>query len=150
MTEADRDHLHLQPLHGRLADGQPALEQEFTERGLARLRSAVLAHAGELGLTEPRLSELVLAVHELATNAILHGGGHGRLRLWRHAGAIHCQVSDQGPGWDGRLPEYSAPPLPGANGGAGLWVVRRITDQLHVQSGAYGTTVTISVPLETR
>lgn len=47
-------------------------------------RSAVSAHATHAGLAEGRVYDLVAAAHELAANAVQHGGGAGRLRLWHH------------------------------------------------------------------
>ena len=60
----------------------PVLDQEFDSGNLYALRAAVQAHVDQAGLSEDRASDVVLAVHELAANAIAHGAGHGRLRLW--------------------------------------------------------------------
>ena len=65
----------------------PVLDQEFDSGNLYALRAAVQAHVDQAGLSEDRASDVVLAVHELAANAIAHGAGHGRLRLWDLAGA---------------------------------------------------------------
>jgi anti-sigma regulatory factor (Ser/Thr protein kinase) len=73
------------------------LDQEFDSGTLYALRAAVLAHAGQAGLSEDRVSEVVLAIHELAANAIAHGAGHGRLRMWERADALNCEVADAGP-----------------------------------------------------
>jgi Histidine kinase-like ATPase domain len=63
-------------------DRQPpaVLDQGFDNDSLYALREAVAAHAMQAGLAEGRVGDLVLAVHELASNAIRHGGGRGRLR----------------------------------------------------------------------
>jgi anti-sigma regulatory factor (Ser/Thr protein kinase) len=74
----------------------PILDQEFDSGTLYALRSAVQAHADLAGLPEDRASEVVLAVHELAANAIAHGAGHGRLRIWDLADALSCEVVDAG------------------------------------------------------
>ncbi|WP_430285336.1 ATP-binding protein, partial [Salmonella enterica] len=37
-------------------------------------------------------------VHEVITNAVRHGGGAGRIRLWRDGPQLHCQVIDSGAG----------------------------------------------------
>src|SRR6516165_759001 len=75
----------------------PLLDQEFDSGTLYALRAAVQAHAGQAGLSEDRVGEVVLAVHELAANAIAHGAGHGHLRMWDLAGALSCEVVDDGP-----------------------------------------------------
>jgi anti-sigma regulatory factor (Ser/Thr protein kinase) len=78
------------------------LDQEFDSGTLYALRAAVQAHAGQAGLPEDRTGEVVLAIHELAANAIAHGAGHGRLRMWERAGALSCEIVDAGPGGAGR------------------------------------------------
>ena len=78
------------------------LDQEFDSGTLYALRAAVQAHAGQAGLSEDRTGEVVLAIHELAANAIAHGAGHGRLRMWEQAGALSCEIADAGPVGAGR------------------------------------------------
>jgi len=78
------------------ADGSPLLEQPFSSDSLYALRAAVAAHAAQAGVPAGQVPDLVIAVHELATNAIRHGAGHGRLRIWAGGGALHCEVSDDG------------------------------------------------------
>jgi hypothetical protein len=64
----------------------PLLDQEFDSGTLYALRAAVQAQAGQAGLSEDRVGEVVLAVHELAANVIAHGAGHGHLRMWEAGG----------------------------------------------------------------
>ena len=127
------------------------LDQEFDSGTLYALRAAVQAHVGQAGLPEYRVGEVVLAIHELAANAIAHGAGHGRLRMWERAGALSCEIVDAGPvgagpptgpslGGAGRPtgPSEAADPWPAANG-HGLWLVRQVADQLDLRSGPRGT-----------
>ena len=83
----------------------PLLDQEFDSGTLYALRAAVQAHASRAGLSEDRVGEVVLAVHELAANAIAHGAGHGRLRMWDLAGALSCEIVDAGPAGRGLCPQ---------------------------------------------
>src|ERR1700685_2442207 len=100
----------------------PVLDQEFDSGNLYALRAAVQAHVGQAGLSEDRASEVVLAVHELAANAIAHGAGHGRLRLWDLAGALSCEIADGGaPGTTDS--SETADPWPAADG-HGPWLGR--------------------------
>jgi anti-sigma regulatory factor (Ser/Thr protein kinase) len=48
--------------------------------------------------------DVVLAVNELASNAVRHGAGRGRLRMWGQDGAVCCQVQDAG-----RTPDPASP-----------------------------------------
>lgn len=123
----------------------PALRQRFDGRGLLALRSAVAAYAAELGAGD-RLDDMVLVAHELSTNVVRHGGGHGELRLWRDGDRLLCRVTDAGPGMAdaaGHGGELPAPHLPG---GRGLWIVRRLS-AVRIETGSDGTTVTASMPL---
>jgi anti-sigma regulatory factor (Ser/Thr protein kinase) len=47
-------------------------------------------------MSEMRARDAMLAVHELAANAVRHGAGRGRLRMWSQEGALCCQVRDGG------------------------------------------------------
>jgi anti-sigma regulatory factor (Ser/Thr protein kinase) len=58
------------------------LDMFFTAADLARLRRCLTDTARLAGLAEPRRGEFVLAVHEVTGNAVQHGGGRGRARLW--------------------------------------------------------------------
>jgi anti-sigma regulatory factor (Ser/Thr protein kinase) len=123
-----------------------ALDQAFDLSGLYPLRAAVAAHATELGLHEQHISGLLIAATELATNAIRHGGGTGRLRMWRTDVTLHVQVSDDGPGiTDPHLAGTRPVPLT-AVGGRGLWIVRQLCDHLHIATMA-GATITASFDL---
>src|SRR5216683_1269436 len=79
----------------------PALDQVFDGDSLYALRAAVAAHGLQAGLAEGRLGDLVLAVHELAANAVRHGGGRGRLQIWDTGGMLRCEVTDDGAGRSG-------------------------------------------------
>ena len=135
------------------------LDQEFDSGTLYALRAAVQAHVGQAGLPEDRVGEVVLAIHELAANAIAHGAGHGRLRMWERAGALSCEIVDAGPvgagpptgpslGGAGRPtgPSEAADPWPAANG-HGLWLVRQVADQLDLRSGPRGTRAVVTFAL---
>lgn len=109
-------------------------------------RHALEAFAARAGLAGRQLQGFVLAADELLTNAIVHGGGTGRLRCWVSGHRLHCEVSDAGPG----LPaHHKAGELPAADrpSGRGIWLVRRLCDDLAITTGRCGTTVRVSVPL---
>ena len=103
---------------GRLDARVLLLDQEFDPDTLHVLRAALRAHARQAGLAEELAGDLVLAVHELAANAIAHGAGDGHLRLWHLPGALSCEITDDGPAAtsggppDGDPPDESAPPAP--------------------------------------
>jgi anti-sigma regulatory factor (Ser/Thr protein kinase) len=121
-------------------DGESAaLDQAFDDDSLYALWAAVAAHGSQAGLSEGRTRDLVLAVHELAANAVRHGAGQGRLRLWAAPDAVRCEVTDTGiPGEAADAARWQAEP------GHGLWLVRRIADSASVRSGASGTVAAVT------
>jgi anti-sigma regulatory factor (Ser/Thr protein kinase) len=120
----------------------PVLDQEFDSGNLYALRAAVQAHVGQAGLSEDRASDVVLVVHELAANAIAHGAGHGRLRLWDLAGALSCEIADGGtPGTTDSSDTVN--PWPTVDG-HGLWLVRQVADHLDLRSGPRGTRAVVT------
>jgi anti-anti-sigma factor len=122
----------------------PILDQAFDAGSLYTLRAAVAAHASQAGLAPGRADDLVIAVHELAANAVRHGAGHGRLRIWRSEAALLCEITDDG------LPD--APEAPDTvpwrtEPGHGLSLVRQVADHTSLRSGRDGTSAAISFAL---
>jgi anti-sigma regulatory factor (Ser/Thr protein kinase) len=118
---------------GRIA-GEDATELEFTIDHLGSLRSAVTTAAQSASLQAERTADLVLAVNELATNSICHGGGHGTLRMWREEGALLCEVRDRGEIPEGALRHDAERPDPDAMSGRGLWLVDQLCDAVQIVS----------------
>jgi len=83
----------------------------------------------------------VVAVNELLTNAVRHGGGTGHVTLWHVDGSVVCEVSDHGGGLGDLRPGR---PAPDELGGRGLWLVRALTDSIDIKTGPEGTAVRIS------
>ncbi|WP_329104196.1 ATP-binding protein [Micromonospora sp. NBC_01699] len=130
-------------------DAPPPLTETFDRARVTELRHSVAAFAEASGLTGERLDDFVLVVNELITNAVRHGGGRGRLRLWRASGTVTCEISDHGSGIDADRLDDRRRPAPDTTGGWGLWLARRLSDELVVQTGPAGTTVRISASLTT-
>jgi anti-sigma regulatory factor (Ser/Thr protein kinase) len=132
----------------------PVLEQAFDRFSLDALRAAVAAHAFRAGAPPAQAGDLVLVVHELAANAVVHGAGRGRLRAWRDGQAMHCEVSDDGPrpgtGDAARWPQAAGTAWWPAERGHGLWVVSQLADQTSLRSGPGGTLASARLPLGLR
>jgi anti-sigma regulatory factor (Ser/Thr protein kinase) len=122
-----------------------ALDRAFDADTLSDLRKAVLAEATALGMPDDRAGDVMLAVHELAANAVRHGAGAGRVSMSALAGRLHCQVSDAGPARiDGQAPggqEIAPQPWP-VQPGPGLWLVQTAADQFSMASGPAGSRMT--------
>ena len=124
------------------ATGQPVLDQQFDDESLYALRSAVAAHGSQAGLAEGRLGDLVLVVHELAANAIQHGAGRGRLRIWNTGTELRCEVADDGinhgSGGDAEA-DRRDPAHWSIEPGHGLWVSRQVADRASLNGSSSGT-----------
>jgi anti-sigma regulatory factor (Ser/Thr protein kinase) len=131
-----------------LSSATVVLEQTFHSDTLFALRSAVAAHGTELGLTGHRLGDLVLVAHELAANAVRHGGATegvpGRLRLWRAVEGVVCQVTDRGPGLSNPSVGADAVAVT-ATHGRGLWIARQVGQDVTIDTGPDGTVVTVTI-----
>lgn len=117
----------------------------FDRDSLHALRERVTVHAAAEGLTGRRVTDLAFAVHELACNSVLHGGGAGCLRLWRERDRVVCEVQDRGVIEDSLVGRRRPA---GAIGGAGLWLVNQLADLVQIRSGPeLGTVVRIQMAL---
>jgi anti-sigma regulatory factor (Ser/Thr protein kinase) len=110
---------------------------------LAPMRAFVALHAARLGVPADRLDEFILAINEVATNALRHGGGHGEVRLWATERRVVCEISDGGTASDQFLGFLR--PDPHAGQGHGLWIARQLCDLLEIRTGQPGTTVRLHV-----
>jgi anti-sigma regulatory factor (Ser/Thr protein kinase) len=117
----------------------PPPEFAFGSGALAGLRELVAREAAAAGLDPDRAADLVLAVDEVATNSLRHGGGRGTLRIWSDGDAVVCEVRDRGRIEDplvGRV----RPPLE-QDGGRGLWLVNQLCDLVQLRSSERGAVV---------
>ena len=139
-SSAGGDHVSRRGLSG--------LDQSFDRGSLYALRAAVAAHAAAAGLPRLRVYDVVAATHELAANAVRHGAGRGRLRLWVEDQRLRCEVSDDGPAGDDAGSAAGNNADPGAkwstSHGHGLWLVDQVADQVSLDHGPGGTTATVT------
>jgi anti-sigma regulatory factor (Ser/Thr protein kinase) len=113
--------------------------------GLAALREQVTRKGHECGLANQRINDLVLIANELTSNVVRHGGGTGSMRLWHDDASVYCQVTDSGSGMADPLGVGRQPSRPDAVTGRGLWMIRQLADEVRIDSGPTGTTVTVRV-----
>jgi anti-sigma regulatory factor (Ser/Thr protein kinase) len=98
------------------------------------LRAQVQARATAEGWLSPeRVENLLLAVSEVATNGIRHGGEQRELQVWLTDDAVVCEVTDNGPVPPGPLAGY-LPPRAGVIGGMGLWLVQQLCDAMAIRT----------------
>ena len=100
--------------------------------------------AAPTNLAVDRIEELTLAFSEVVTNAVVHGGGAARVRVWATPVELICVVDDDGDGCDDVLLGFTRPPV-GSEGGFGTWLARRFFDRVEfVRSAATGFTVVMT------
>lgn len=112
----------------------------FRLADLPDLRDFAAVAARRIGMTEDAVGDVILAVNEIATNAVTHGTAKAQLRIWTDAGDLFVEIHDDGAGW---LPDVPPAPGPRATSGMGLWVARRLAADLSFATGVTGSTVTM-------
>ncbi|MBN6052116.1 ATP-binding protein, partial [Nonomuraea sp. RK-328] len=130
------------------------LDQPFDADVLYALRATLEAHATHAGMPDGRAMDLVITVHELATNAVVHGAGAGRVRIWRVGETLRCEVSDAGPATRPAASDFHAAGPAGGEErrisvpdaarwpvehGHGLWIARFLPDRFTISSVPEGT-----------
>ena len=121
------------------AAARSVLDQCFDASTLSALRAAAQACVAQAGIPAERATDIVIALHELAANAVRHGAGSGRLRIWDPIGALYCRVDDDGQAatrskghggaQDGAFPARTSPTAGPASPGTvcgwpGRWPIR--------------------------
>jgi anti-sigma regulatory factor (Ser/Thr protein kinase) len=139
-------HEATSPFHGELPMpcNQPQ-ELAFTSEELAPLRRFVSKRAADASLDSDRTADLVLAVNELATNSLRHGGGTGTLRIWTEADTLLCEVHDSGHITEPLVGRTA--PIPTRPTGRGLWVVNHLCDLVQIRSTPTGSIVRVHMRL---
>ena len=132
------------PFTGPLTEPPADAERfEFDADEVAALRHHVVRRAAAANLTPERSGDLGLAVTELVSNSVRHGGGSGSLRLWIEYGWLICEVTDAGRFRDslvGRLRPSSDRP-----DGRGLWLTNQICDLVQIRNAPEGARVRLQM-----
>lgn len=138
---------------GEMADhSSKLLDIVFGWTDFTKLRRLVAGQCAAAGLTGTRLDDFVLAVHEIAANAIVHAGAGGRLILRRAAAdGLRCLITDTMPNIPVACPapRGADPGEPiGADSGRGLWLAAALADELSITSGPDSTIVSLYMRLD--
>jgi anti-sigma regulatory factor (Ser/Thr protein kinase) len=110
-----------------------AERMEFGLAELGEVRRRANAAARAAGLSNDRVDDLELALHEICTNSVRFGGGRGTASWWLEDGALICDVADHGRIEDllvGRV----LPPVDRL-GGRGVWLANQLCDLVQLRSG---------------
>src|SRR6201996_3418237 len=108
---------------------------------LVRRRTASWALRG--GMAADVADDFVIAVNEIATNAVRHGSPQATLRLWADGRACRAEIRDQG-----RWPAAAGTGRrPAEQGGMGLEVAGLVCDDLQIKPTGSGTSVLLRMSL---
>ena len=121
--------------------GPPDVRLSFSAWQLHEVRTSVERALFGRGYERERIEDIVLAVNELATNAVEHGTPEAQLSLWTGGHGLLCEIDDGGTLRD-PLPGLQAP-HPAEPRGRGVWIARQLCDSLHVWTDGRGTHVRV-------
>jgi anti-sigma regulatory factor (Ser/Thr protein kinase) len=163
IDEAERSHPTLSHRHDRRPSGMcrdletiarpfdaplaaapsDARSLAFDAMGLVDVRDAAMAVAQSAGLSALHAEDVVLAVHELATNSVRYGGGSGMFRCWRDERTLIFEIADAGRIVD-PLAGRKRPP-PEQPGGRGLWIANQLCDLVQIRTLGSGNVIRVHV-----
>jgi anti-sigma regulatory factor (Ser/Thr protein kinase) len=129
------------PFDARLAPAPLTASSFHLKPGLlSELRRFVTLGSEREGLAG-RTSSFALAVHELATNSLRHGGGNADVLLWGTTSSVICEVRDTGRIVDPLVGRVR--PDNDREGGWGVWMANQLCDLVQVRVGPAGTVVRV-------
>lgn len=110
---------------------------------LAQVRELLDDSAAAVGLAEDRAQRFAVAVSEVVTNAIIHGGGTANVMITGQRGVLTVEVSDRGTGL--RPPAVPGLVPPTEVHGRGLWLAGELSDEMEITSSGAGTNVRLTM-----
>ena len=119
----------------------------FDVQGLAGLRRRVGTYADQAGIAADRVADLLLAVTEIATNAVVHAGQVATLRIWRESDRVICEI--RGAGEISDIMAGRVVPAPESPRGRGLLIANRLCDLVQTHTAPSGTTTRLHMRLST-
>jgi anti-sigma regulatory factor (Ser/Thr protein kinase) len=121
--------------------GSATLDLKFKAQDLYVIRALVRRIADGSGLSSASADDFVIAVNEVATNSLRHGGGEGNLRIWRERDKVTCEISDGGrianPLVDRERPGEAL------RASRGLWLANQLCDLIQIRTFSSGTVVRV-------
>ena len=129
------------PTHG--FESQRPFNERYpaTADSVTTARRAVAAWCAANGVASDRLPDLLIAITELATNAIRAARTAIDVRCWLTDDAVMAEVTDDGPGFDTAFPRHVRELDLLAERGRGLFLVDALVDDCTIESGPNGTIV---------
>jgi hypothetical protein len=122
----------------------PLTEHRF-EGDLHAFRLAVADDPAVRPLRVERREDLVFAINEAVSNAVRHGDGHCRTRIWKSGSSVVSEVRSKTTVSDSLAGRVR--PLLDATDGRGLWLINQVCDLVELRSGEDGMTLRMHVHL---
>ncbi|GAA1519102.1 hypothetical protein GCM10009677_60540 [Sphaerisporangium rubeum] len=126
--------------------GTAVFEMTFRVGDLPGVRDFAALQARRAGMPESAVGDYLVAVNEVATNAVTHGTSKACMRVWCDEGDLVVQIHDEGHWIITDTPGMTAP-HDYSTSGMGLWVARRLAKELTLITGRTGTHLTMRFPL---
>lgn len=114
--------------------GPAAAVVSFNQHTVGRVCGPVRSAGTRAGVSPRDIDALLMAVSEIMTNAITHGGGGGRLTIQCPPDGLLVEIDDDGPG----LPDNV---IVGVSLDGGLRLARALCTDLAIDSSASGVKV---------
>jgi len=118
----------------------------FNSADLPRVRRFTVTWATRAGMSAEAADDFVIAVNEIATNAVRHGSPQASLHLSIAGGAGIAEIRDSGH-WAARRAPAPPPRRPAEQGGMGLEVARLVCDGVQIKATAAGTAVLLRMTI---
>jgi anti-sigma regulatory factor (Ser/Thr protein kinase) len=118
----------------------------FRATDLLLVRRRTASWALRAGMAADVADDFVIAVNEIATNAVRHGSPEATLRVWADGRACLAGIRDQGH-WPAAASSGRPPERPAEHGGMGLEVARMVCDDLKIEATRSGTYVRLRMNL---
>lgn len=135
-----RDHPEGPPPLVPITGDRLVADLAFAE--LPGIRDMIHIEAERAGFSRERVYDVLIAVNEVASNSIIHGGGSGVLNLWQDASSsLIVEIRDGGLIRDPFVGRYAPGPDLEARG---LWLVNQLSDLVQIRSDGAGTVVRTS------
>ena len=122
------------------------LDMPFEAGDLPLVRRRTASWALRAGMAADVADDFVIAVNEIATNAVRHGSPQATLRLWADGRACRAEIRDQGR-WPAAAGAGLTARRPAEHGGMGLEVARLVCDDLQIKPTESGTSVLLRMSL---